>query len=190
MRSKFTLPAIVRLPIDDRDWIEVKRELNAGETIAMYASYSAGRLDERAWDRYRRGQAVVWKDTLISVITAIGRADPIGVLPKEALEPGELEIERALRHAFDAGTQGRRADYEGAGKAEVIAYLVDWNYTDAGGKPVRIDTEERKLAALDALTPAAFQQIAHAITAHIERVELENLEKKSGDSSSSESTSS
>lgn len=35
-RVRFVTPEVVRLPLSDGDWIDVKKELNAGETRAIF----------------------------------------------------------------------------------------------------------------------------------------------------------
>jgi hypothetical protein len=42
-RCRIVVPEVVRIPLSDGDWIEVKKRLNAGEQRAMFASmYLAG----------------------------------------------------------------------------------------------------------------------------------------------------
>jgi|SRR5262245_44877555 len=35
-RNRFVKPQLVRLPLSDGDWVDVKRQLNAGETRAIF----------------------------------------------------------------------------------------------------------------------------------------------------------
>ena len=71
-------------------------------------------------------------------------------------------------------TDGRvTPDLEMLGKAETLAYLVEWSLRDEDGRVVRIDTDARKSAAIDSLSPEAFRLISEAITAHVERMAAE-----------------
>lgn len=66
------------------------------------------------------------------------------------------------------------------GKANVMAYLVDWSLRDNAGKKVAIEKDAQKLAAMDALSPEAFKVISDAINAHEDAMEAEReAEKKS-----------
>ena len=59
--------------------------------------------------------------------------------------------------------------------AEVVAYLVDWNLTDADGRPVVIRgaPTEFVIGALDNLDADGFDEIKTAITKHIAALEEE-----------------
>jgi hypothetical protein len=86
-------------------------------------------------------------------------------------------------------TDGRiTPNFEMMGKNEVLAYLVDWSLRTADGKACRIDTDARKLAAVDNLAPEKFRVISDAVTAHIERMTAEREAEKNepgGESKSS-----
>lgn len=74
------------------------------------------------------------------------------------------------------------------GKAETHAYLLDWSLCDENGHPVRIDTDDRKEAALSALDPDKFALINEAVTKHVEEMEKERAAEKNakaGESASS-----
>lgn len=64
------------------------------------------------------------------------------------------------------------------GKAEVLAYLVGWSLTDAQGKGVSIDSETKKLAAIDGLDPDDYEVINAAVVAHANAMEAERAEAK------------
>ncbi len=64
-------------------------------------------------------------------------------------------------------TDGRvTPDFEMMGKAEAIAYLVDWSLRDDQDKPIPIDTDARKIAALDNMSDEGFEVISTAVAAH------------------------
>jgi hypothetical protein len=55
-----------------------------------------------------------------------------------------------------------------AGLAQIVAYLLDWNLTDAAGKVVAIEgNDTAKLAALRQLDTASFNEVDAAIETHI-----------------------
>lgn len=65
-------------------------------------------------------------------------------------------------------TDGRMTpDLEMVGKAQVLAYLVDWSLKDEAGKVVRIDSDAKKVSAIDQLHPEKFRVIADAVESHI-----------------------
>lgn len=72
------------------------------------------------------------------------------------------------------------------GKAETNAYLLDWSLCDENGHPVKIDTEDRKHAALSALDPDKFDIINEAVKAHVEAMDAEReaSKKATGESAS------
>ena len=95
------------------------------------------------------------------------------------IAPGEwIEVKKRLtigetRKSQSAIIKSIRADgrmepdLEMIGKAQVCAYLLDWNLCDVSGRLVPIDTETRKSAALDMLDAETFEAISGAIDAHI-----------------------
>lgn len=74
-------------------------------------------------------------------------------------------------------------DLEMVGKAEVVAYLLDWSLKGEDGKPVRIDTEAKKGAALDQLHPSKFKVIAEAIEKHVAAINEAAAQEKNEASS-------
>lgn len=108
----------------------------------------------------------------------IGDGDWIDV--KKRLTYGEQH------HIFTGGIRevrrdGYTPDRELLGKMEVMAYLVDWSLQGSDGKVVRIDTEAKKLAAIDNLDPADFDVISTAISAHVDAMAAERAAKKMTD---------
>lgn len=75
-------------------------------------------------------------------------------------------------------------DSEAVGKAEVVAYLLDWSLCDKGGKPVRIQNEDAKRSAVGALRPVQFKIISDAIEQHVKSMEALRVEEKNGDGES------
>lgn len=72
----------------------------------------------------------------------------------------------------------RKPNLEVLGMGEVAAYLVDWNFTDVKGKPVPIDSEAAKLAAIKGLDDETYDEIDKAIDAHKAAMEREIAEAK------------
>ena len=68
---------------------------------------------------------------------------------------------------------------ENLGISETFAYLVDWSFTDANGKPVKLDE-----SALRNLTTDAYKEIETALQAHVKSVK-EAQGKATTDSASS-----
>lgn len=108
MKLRFVQPDVTRIDLGDGEWIEVKRELTAGEQ----------------------------RRAMTSMI-------------------GRIDLKGSVTPNLDM-----------LGKAEVLAYLVDWSARDAADKPVPL-TED----ALDALAPASYKAIAEAVEAHIKNAE-------------------
>lgn len=97
---------------------------------------------------------------------------------RDQLTVGEIRRYGAAMAGF--GPNGERSLRMAAGFAQVMAYLLDWNLKDPGGKDVAIDTPAKKEAALDLLSKAVYDEIETAIAEHIDRlaVEREDAKKK------------
>lgn len=67
-----------------------------------------------------------------------------------------------------------------AGVATVLAYLLDWSFTDPSGKPLAIrDKTSRDIEdAVDALDPESYTEILRAIEAHETRQQQEREAEK------------
>jgi hypothetical protein len=78
-------------------------------------------------------------------------------------------------------TDGRvTPDFEAMGKAEALAYIVDWSLRDGADKPIAIDTDAKKQAALDNMSEEGFEVISKAVAAHAEAIAAEiSASKKS-----------
>lgn len=86
---------------------------------------------------------------------------------KKRLSVGEKRKATAVVAAVIQG--GFKPDMDAlGGKAQVMAYLVDWNLRDSQDKPLVIDTDGKKAAILDALDEETFEEISNAIEAHAE----------------------
>lgn len=84
-------------------------------------------------------------------------------------------------------------DLEMVGTSQILAYLVDWSLVDPRGKQIAIDTEARKLAAINSLDEDTVKEITAAIDAHIEAMEAEQdtaKKRKDGENASSATSSS
>lgn len=109
----------------------------------------------------------------------IGDGDWIEV--KKRLTNGELRKAQAsaIKTVQGFGAEARYTpDSDVLGKAEVLAYLLDWSLEGLDGKRVRIDTEDKKRSAIDNLDPADFDIISTAVSKHVEEMEAERAESK------------
>lgn len=89
------------------------------------------------------------------------------LLLKKRLTEGERRKSIAMT-VSEVRKDGRiTPNFEMVGKANVLSYLVDWSLCDNSGKPVRIDDDAKKEAALNNLAPDAFEVIERAIEAHV-----------------------
>jgi len=86
------------------------------------------------------------------------------------LSDGEwIEVKAELSYGDLQGVASQtRGDFTSSALNLVAAYLLDWSFRDAQDKPVVIETDGAKLAALKALTQEAFREIDEAITTHVE----------------------
>src|SRR5687768_5047249 len=89
-------------------------------------------------------------------------------------------------------TDGRvTPDFEAMGKAEAMAYLVDWSLKDENDKPIPIDTDQKKQSVLDNMSEEGFEVISKAIAAHADEIqqEIEAAKKLRAGTPTSEATS-
>lgn len=106
------------------------------------------------------------------------------------LSDGEwVDVKRRLnigetRRAQSSVVKSIRADgrmepnLEMLGKAQVMAYLVEWSLRDAQGRVVPITTDTQKAAALDLLDEATFAELVTAVEAHIAAQEAASEQEK------------
>jgi len=88
------------------------------------------------------------------------------LLVRKHLTAGE-EREAYVRLIKDGGNPGD-IDIRKMGIAEVSAYLIDWNLTDADDKPIRVRDADFAFvfAALSAMDPESLVEIVAAISDH------------------------
>lgn len=79
-------------------------------------------------------------------------------------------------------------DREMVGTAQLMAYLADWSLVDPNGKQIRIDTDARKLAAINSLDDATVTEMLQAVDQHIEAMEVEITTSKKTSAGDSESS--
>lgn len=110
-RCKFVQPEVVRLPLSDDEWIDIKRELNAGETRRIYTDlitdFRAGeqaKLDPRAVGLTKMLNYIVgW-----SFCDAQDRPVPFSQAALENLEPGTYkEVNEAVEKHDQAVEKAR-----------------------------------------------------------------------------------
>lgn len=100
---------------------------------------------------------------------------------KDQLTVGEIRRYGAAMAGF--GPTGERRLRMTPGFAQVMSYLLDWNFTDPSGKHVSITGEAadaKKEAALDMLSRTVYDELETAIAQHIDAraAELEDAKKK------------
>lgn len=97
---------------------------------------------------------------------------------KKRLTVGESRKAQALL-IKEVRQDGRMTpDLEMVGKAQVLAYLVEWSLKDHEGRRSAIDTDAKKAAALDQLDDETFEEISTALEKHIAAMEAERKEAK------------
>jgi len=97
---------------------------------------------------------------------------------KDYLNVGEIRRAGAAMAGFSP--DGSRCLRMSAGFAQVVTYLLDWNFKDSGGKDIPIDTEAKKEAGVDLLKKEIYDELETAIAEHIDAraAELEAAKKK------------
>src|SRR5688572_26368227 len=80
---------------------------------------------------------------------------------KDYLNVGEIRRAGAAMAGF--GPTGERRLRMSAGFAQVVTYLLDWNFKDSGGKDIPIDTEAKKEAGVDLLKKEVYDELETAI---------------------------
>ena len=84
-RNRFLQPEIVRIALSEEEWIEIKKELNAGESrkqasLAMFPVMLDGKVVDRIdWSQYELLRANLW-------LTAWHLHDSAGNVPKLSLD--------------------------------------------------------------------------------------------------------
>lgn len=112
-------------------------------------------------------------------ILPLSKGDTITV--RKRLNYGEQRAMFARMYAV--GVDGElKTNPMGIGLSTVLAYLIDWTFTDDHGKRVVIADQpiETVLSTLDALDPHSFAEIRHAIEQHEVAVEAERAAEKKG----------
>jgi len=114
-----------------------------------------------------------------TVTIAISGGDSIVV--KKFLTAGEFrELIRCATRPIklNAESAARNMEFEidpsESGLATVLAYLLDWTFTDFDGRPIVIRGEPRDVvrAILDSLDAGSYMEIQSAIQAHDETMRL------------------
>jgi hypothetical protein len=106
------------------------------------------------------------------------------LLVKRRLTAGEQRRAFARHIKVMRPGQPAEVDPEAVGLGLMTQYLLDWSLADDTGRVVLIRDQPTSVveAALTSLDPASFREIYDAITAHVERQQLElDAEKKSRD---------
>lgn len=101
---------------------------------------------------------------------------------KKRLTYGESAKSRAAV-VKEVRTDGRMTpDFELVEIAQVLAYLVDWSLVDEKGKRIPIDTDSKRLSAIQAQDSETIRELIDAVSAHVEAMDAEReKEKKSKD---------
>lgn len=69
-------------------------------------------------------------------------------------------------------------DFELVEITHVLAYLVDWSLVDLAGKRIQIDTDAKRLSAINGQDPATIRELIDAVNAHVEAMEAELVTEK------------
>jgi len=111
-------------------------------------------------------------------VVRLAVTDKVWIEVKKRLTTGEMR-DAAQAAAGMVDLQGIwRPNLAMAGITQNVSYLLDWNLVDDNDKPVVIDTDAKKLAALRGLPEDKYDLIETAISEHIDRVAAEDAELK------------
>jgi hypothetical protein len=110
-RSRFVIPDVVRVPLSDGDWIDVKRELNAGEQRRVFTSLVK---TMQAGEKPELNPEQVGKTKLLeyiigwSLCDANGKPVPFTPTALDAVDPETYtEITKAVDAHEDAAEKAR-----------------------------------------------------------------------------------
>jgi hypothetical protein len=108
------------------------------------------------------------------------------LIVKQELTAGET---RDLMRASSKPGPGLELDPIAAGVALVVAYLLDWSFTDADGRPLTIADQPATVvrAALDAIDSDAYLEVQQAISDHHAAMAARRAEQKKTPSGSTPS---
>jgi hypothetical protein len=99
-----------------------------------------------------------------------------------------LEVKKRLTHGErqrmfamlrEVGADGTlRPNLELLATGQAVAYLVDWSLVDLKGKPIPIETDAQRVAALNAFDEETVREIARVIGEHVSAMEADADAKK------------
>lgn len=123
-RCRFVPPEVVRLPLDGGDWIDVKKELNAGETRAIFTDLvkdfhagEAATLDAKAVGLTKALNYIVgWSFT-----DAQGQGVPFSASALNNLYPEDYQELIDAIEAHDGAVERARSERKN-GQATVTAF--------------------------------------------------------------------
>ncbi len=101
-RSRFVTPEVVRLPLSDHEWVDIKKRLNTGEQRAIFARMARDITpgDKIALKPEEVGKAKIAEYLLgWSFVDDDGRPVPVAAAQIDNLDP---ETYREIREAIDA----------------------------------------------------------------------------------------
>ncbi len=101
-RSRFVTPEVVRLPLSDHEWVDIKKRLNTGEQRAIFARMARDITpgDKIALKPEEVGKAKIAEYLLgWSFVDDDGRPVPFAAAQIDNLDP---ETYREIREAIDA----------------------------------------------------------------------------------------
>ena len=100
------------------------------------------------------------------------------LLVKKHLTAGERR--QMFSHMMRRGGVGDSLDSSRVGLARILAYLIDWSFTDADDRPLVILDQSMEVveAKLDAIDPESFTEVLEAIDKHDDAMEKARAEEK------------
>lgn len=129
-RNRFVIPGVVRLPLSDGDWIDVKKELNAGEARAVFADLVK---TMEAGSRAQLNPKLVGQTKLAQYIVGWSFVDAAGPIPFSVSALDNLDVDTyaelitvidAHEEAVDQARAQRKNAQDGASTSSVISPSV------------------------------------------------------------------
>ena len=109
------------------------------------------------------------------------------ILVKKTLTYGDTAKSRAVL-VKEIRTDGRvTPDFELVEIAQVLSYLVDWSFVDPTGKRIPIDTESKKLSAINSLEQKSVRELIDVVDAYATAQDAARSAEKNDQTGSPES---
>jgi hypothetical protein len=132
--------------------------------------------------RVRNAMARQWFVVPDSVRITLPDSDGEWIEVRKRLTKGERDRMMASQMS-EVRQDGRTSpNWEMLGKAEALAYLIDWSLRMDGKKVDITSSEAAKLAAINGMDQDAFKIISDAVAAHVAAMEVERVAEKNDQS--------